>query len=972
MKIHKVTIRNLNSLKGDHLVEFGKDPLASAGLFAITGPTGSGKTTILDAITLALFGKAARYGNEPSPEDVMTRGAVDCSAEVTFEVKNGVFIAQWSLARARGKADGKIQSARRCVMSAAGKIIADQVKNVNIKIEDLLGLDHERFMRSVMLAQGQFAKFLTAKPDERAQLLESLTGSEIYSQIGIMAYEEADKIEQGITAREEKIKAIVLLTEEEKAKLKVANDSLGESKTSTRKELDDLSTLKGKITQRERAERDKAAQAERLKSAESDQTSKAKEFKALAAHQETIPFTEVLTQLDSAEGALGAAREEFSNAGKEVKDAKELLAGAAGDYQAAIKLGLRSANEAIKQAEADKKTADKAVASLTAWLEARKHDAQLANKLAQFSKLITAKESAEDKLGETWERWLEAVKPVAVEAGIKLPLNIAALADGKVERHVSAIKEATDSSLQTAQAAQLATKKSLAESQKAKEAALLLQKYEQDRASLVAGSPCSLCGSTHHPYAGKELQASPAAKIDKDIKAAQDALAKAEKAASLASSLVTSINQSAKQLQAAYDQSFQQAADCAKQLKAAGFDGADDSASLQKRADDYQAKKEELSVAQGELKDAITAIKAASKDLEEVKKREAAGIVLPEGVKASAGTDDDLEMDDAEAAFDEALSAFKENNTLYTATTKRLKQEETNQKQALAALERKIKKSNFKNVRALRDAHLPAKEVERTTKANDVIEKRISEASLLLKETDKLLAAMIKEGVPSGTAAEKVKDRHAELVDRLDEISAAITSNKSTMANDDTNRKEQKRFLAEIQEEMKEVLVWRRLRELIGSKDGAKFRKFAQSITLQILTSHANKHLGRLNDRYALLLQEGDTLELQIEDYYQAGIKRPLASLSGGESFLASLALALGLSDLAGRSVNIDTLFIDEGFGTLDPETLEVALTALEMLRQGNKSVGVISHVGLLKQRITTQIVVTKGASGHSTLKVIS
>jgi exonuclease SbcC len=231
---------------------------------------------------------------------------------------------------------------------------------------------------------------------------------------------------------------------------------------------------------------------------------------------------------------------------------------------------------------------------------------------------------------------------------------------------------------------------------------------------------------------------------------------------------------------------------------------------------------------------------------------------------------------------------------------------------------------------------------------------------------------MIKDGVPRGAAAEKVKGRHADLVQELDDISTAITSNRATLTNDEANRKEQKRLLAEIQEEMKEVVIWRRLRDLIGSKDGAKFRKFAQSITLQILTSHANKHLGRLNDRYALLLQEGDTLELQIEDYYQAGIKRPLASLSGGESFLASLALALGLSDLAGRSVNIDTLFIDEGFGTLDPETLEVALTALETLRQGNKSVGVISHVGLLKERITTQIVVTKGASGHSTLRVIS
>jgi exonuclease SbcC len=331
MKILKVTIRNLNSLKGGHVVEFGNEPLASAGLFAITGPTGSGKTTILDAITLALFGKAARYGNAPSPEDVMTRGAVDCSAEVTFEVKKGVFVAQWSMARARGKLDGNIQNARRCVMSAVGKIIADQVKEVNGKIEDLLGLDHERFMRSVMLAQGQFAKFLTAKPDERAQLLESLTGSDIYSQIGVMAYEEAGKIEQGITAREQKIKEIVLLTDDQKDEIKERIASLDIDKSSARKELDELSTLKAKINQLEKAERDKAAQAERLEAAESDQASRAKEFKSLAAHQETIPFTAVLTQLDGAEEALEVSREDFSNASNDLEDAKDTLSAFAGD-----------------------------------------------------------------------------------------------------------------------------------------------------------------------------------------------------------------------------------------------------------------------------------------------------------------------------------------------------------------------------------------------------------------------------------------------------------------------------------------------------------------------------------------------------------------------------------------------------------------------------------------------------------------
>ena len=972
MKILKVTIRNLNSLKGDHVVEFGKDPLASAGLFAITGPTGSGKTTILDAITLALFGKAARYGNVPSPEDVMTRGAVDCSAEVTFEVKKGIFVAQWSLARARGKLDGAIQNARRCVMSAAGKIIADQVKDVNSKIEDLLGLDHERFMRSVMLAQGQFAKFLTAKPDERAQLLESLTGSDVYSQIGVMAYDEAGKIEQGITTRELKINAIVLLNDDEKAKVKSNVASLDESKVSARKELGDLSTLKGKIDQLEKAEHSKDVQTERLKSAEFDQASRAKEFKDLAAHQETIPFTAALTHLEGAEEALEHAREDFSNAGDDLEDAKDTLSDAAGDYQAAIKLGLKAAKEAIKEAEEEKKTAEKSAGAISIWLQSHKQDAQLSSKLTQFSKLLTAKDNAEAKLTETWVRWVDVIKPLVSDRGVKVPKDVTSLDESGLVRHITSVKQAVVTAQEAAVAAQSAAKQSLAESQQAKQAALLLQKYEQDRASLVDGTPCSLCGSPHHPYAGKDLKASPAAKIDKDIQAAQAGVNQADRAVTVASTLVTSVTQAAKQLQGAYDQSLQQSTDCAKQLKAAGFDGADDGDALQERADEYQAKKDELIKAEGELKDSVSAIKTATKELEAVLKREASGIELPEGVKASGGSGDDLEMDDAEVAFDVALSTFKEANTIYAAATKRLKLDEASQKEAAAALERKIAKSNFRNAKALRDAHLPAKEVERITKAKDAVEKRIAEASLLIKEAEKQLALMIKDGIPRGAAAAKVMSRHTELVQKLDDISAAITSNRANLTNDETNRKEQKRLLDEIQEEMKEVINWRLLRHLIGSKDGAKFRKFAQSITLQILTSHANKHMGRLNDRYALLLQEGDSLELQIEDYYQAGIKRPLASLSGGESFLASLALALGLSDLAGRSVNIDTLFIDEGFGTLDPETLEVALTALEMLRQGNKSVGVISHVGLLKERITTQIVVTKGASGHSTLKVIS
>jgi exonuclease SbcC len=117
---------------------------------------------------------------------------------------------------------------------------------------------------------------------------------------------------------------------------------------------------------------------------------------------------------------------------------------------------------------------------------------------------------------------------------------------------------------------------------------------------------------------------------------------------------------------------------------------------------------------------------------------------------------------------------------------------------------------------------------------------------------------------------------------------------------------------------------------------------------------------------------DGDELDLRIVDLYQANVDRPMESLSGGESFLASLALALGLSELASRHHPIDSLFIDEGFGTLDSETLEVALSALENLRAGGKTIGLISHVDLLKERLSTQVRVVRGAGGTSRIEVVA
>jgi exonuclease SbcC len=190
--------------------------------------------------------------------------------------------------------------------------------------------------------------------------------------------------------------------------------------------------------------------------------------------------------------------------------------------------------------------------------------------------------------------------------------------------------------------------------------------------------------------------------------------------------------------------------------------------------------------------------------------------------------------------------------------------------------------------------------------------------------------------------------------------------------NDDEARRRREFGGAELQTAEAEALRWGRLKELIGSADGAKFSRFAQSLTLRQLIGLANEHLKVLAERYRLMAAEGDELDLRIVDLYQANVDRPMESLSGGESFLASLALALGLSELASRHHPIDSLFIDEGFGTLDTETLEVALSALENLRAGGKTIGLISHVELLKERLTTQVRVLRGAGGTSRIEVVA
>jgi exonuclease SbcC len=164
----------------------------------------------------------------------------------------------------------------------------------------------------------------------------------------------------------------------------------------------------------------------------------------------------------------------------------------------------------------------------------------------------------------------------------------------------------------------------------------------------------------------------------------------------------------------------------------------------------------------------------------------------------------------------------------------------------------------------------------------------------------------------------------------------------------------------------KECARWDLLHELIGSADGKKFRNFAQGLTFEMMTMHANRQLEKMTDRYLLIRNPFEPLELNVIDNYQAGEIRSTKNLSGGEGFIVSLALALGLAHMASRNVRIDSLFLDEGFGTLDEDALETALETLAGLQQDGKLIGVISHVAALKERIGTQIQIIPLTGGHS------
>ena len=284
-------------------------------------------------------------------------------------------------------------------------------------------------------------------------------------------------------------------------------------------------------------------------------------------------------------------------------------------------------------------------------------------------------------------------------------------------------------------------------------------------------------------------------------------------------------------------------------------------------------------------------------------------------------------------------------------------------------LEELYKQNDFKDAEELKNAILDKNEKDELTLLCNTIEDRYKQTKTLKTETVKKLQEHEKESL-SDKPIEELEVLQSLLGQKVDALQESIGSDKKELELNQENSDKHKERIVSLEKKKEAFKVWVKLNELVGSADGTKFKKFAQGITLDQLINLANQHLNILSSRYTLARNEEKLLELEVIDAYQGNVIRPVSTLSGGESFIVSLALALGLSELASQKIAIDSLFLDEGFGTLDEESLETALNALNLLQSGGKMVGVISHVEALKERIPLQIRIVPRGDGTSFVEI--
>lgn len=1093
MKILKVTVHNLNSLRVRTTIDFTAAPLSNSGLFAITGDTGAGKTTILDAITLALYGRVHR---NKEVTEVMSYGAAESLAEVEFESQGNIYRARWSLWRARKQLDGKFQLPEREVSKwnrekEAFEIIAKKIQEANDLIETVTDLDFDRFCRSVLLSQGDFAAFLKAGEKERSELLERITGTEIYSQISKAAFER-NKVEL------EKLNNL----KREREHLQLLD---AESVLQLQNDLQNCETEAAHLKMELEALQQKIQQIQRFQHLQQESQKLTADIAALEIHWQTAraesdqysvdlqqiksewnasqPLFSQVIALDAAifEQSQSLANDEKNwrvNAQKLIDNQQETQNNKAKIVQ------LETDIQQLQQWLGENRHLEKLREDLPTIEYQREELRKLYQELQQLEKAKTDFANQQDKLCqhlEKWQKQLEASDNQLIQLREKFKYQAPDYAQnrneylellfeeierlseqrknletlyGLTEEYQRLLKQLSDyeDNRETLQNEESQINKELLSSLEALEQAearrkfkrqvyehqLMIANYEKDRHNLNEGEPCPLCFSTHHPF--REHNYEPFVDLAKqEFEVAQHVFEELgknhRKLLMQQSELSRQIDQltgdELKPLSGEVEKLFQKILEYEEKIATIAPELQSEQLSLTQNvllkrkiseAEEQMVTKRhireqllklnkeleqqeklhqenELKVNELQTQLLVTKEKQASAQEQwqrsQVKFEAATGqlnaLLLPYGfafeVKTAAATFQTLK-DQSEAY----LSSQKKLEDFSRQLGLAQRDQENSHKQIIDLQEITLKQEVELNKKKQQFATQKATRLDLFGDKNpkieqDILQRRLEQAELNLQKSTSQLDTIIQkldvnrqllidrqqelsrmqvnetDALPLQQQLDEGNTHYRFLLEKIGEI-------RQKLKQQDTAEQTAKDLSQRIQNQQKEHARWAKLKDIIGSADGKEFRVFAQGLTLKRVTQLANRYLQSLNGRYWIQKRDGKDLDLEIVDTYQADNRRSMNTLSGGESFLVSLALALGLSDLAGNNAQIKSLFIDEGFGTLDDNSLDLAITTLENLQASGKTIGVISHVKELKERITAQIRVKKQSNGFSEIEI--
>ena len=1151
MKILSLYFKNINSLEGESRVQFNQPPIADCGVFAITGPNGSGKSSILDVITLGLYGETFRF-DRPA-EYVMTKSTAESLAEVEFELGKNKYRSSWHVNRKNGNAAGELLAPEMKLTQLNGseQILGDSTQKVREKVIELTGMDFHKFTKSMVLAQGDFAAFLNALDSERMDVLEKISGTDLYDNYKKQAEEKHAEVQTQLQQLEQDLKAIPILdaatreaSEHDLVDFKEQLTELNQEQNTVEQQLSYFQTR----TDLENQIDDLATEQQQE---EKEQEENKKVIEQIESTQDVAVFDEELVIVDNkteeaqqSKKALDSYRSELELLQNQLKsrhfDEKSAVSTKTLSLQQGsideLKIKLSELNSDLPREKGVLETLNQQVeekmetsSSIDTWLKEHEKDKKLLDNFPEIEKLkVLRKELADlSEKQQGYSKWsknttvqikkkkadITALNNKVNESKAELKSNEKALeiiSDGRAleelhdirtdqQERVSDFQELLDlagvneklgkkslfSQLFSPKSASKEVKELKIEAdylqmeigkeqnivivlETAIKNEMLLQKMESDRQFLVDGKPCFLCGALEHPYAkhppavsnskqvlieqqkklkglladandlskqigSAELQEQKDDKKDSQLQLVRSqwrSLANKLNCASVDMddlSLIKDLLKNEKQELVNITKLLKKYTKQQKIITQSKLSIEVDEVTLKritKEAESLGSEWENRPQESIEIEQIYSQCKTQEKTLSEkiVEQLTVLGEKLPD-----KGQEDILlesltsrrqeyqkqlvrleplseEIKALEAKLHNCSSKIEELNNEMLQCSNTMQQEESAglhlslvEKQKLIAEKEAVFSQQETELASLKTGMLEKcksmtlgegktpvdlnvlKESVALVKRKPEIQQRQTEVNEslagIVKKIDEIQLQLETEKAKniSENSEEELLTKQKSIKEKIDITQQEVETLQRNLGKQDDLQEKYQTVLAKVTNQKTLMEECEAEIKLVTDENALGFRHKVQQSMVDKLLSQSNQILEKISGRYFLRKAESEHgLALEIEDTKQKNVRRLPKTLSGGESFIVSLALALGLADVANNGHAVDSLFLDEGFGNLDEESLYLVMTTLESLKTHGKVVGVISHVEGVRKRIKTQIEMIKKPNGLSALKVTS